>query len=63
MPQDKGIKVSNRPMKPVYGPGNKNDYDAFGFRNNTINRFSSKVKDVEMKKKGQKSKMINKPGY
>ena len=49
--------------KPVYGPGKKEEYDAFGFRNNVVDKFSeNQVKDVEKyDPKTGKSKMIYKP--
>ena len=34
--------MKDKGKKPVYGPGNKNDYDSFGFRNNAVDRFNKR---------------------
>jgi hypothetical protein len=34
--------MNDKNKKPVYGPGNKQDYDAFGFRNNIVDVFTNK---------------------
>lgn len=34
--------MKDKNKKPVYGPGNESDYDAFGFRNTTVDIFNKR---------------------